>query len=413
MKASMNYFPNTTKKSGKTGKIPIYLRLCFNRSKSESRLSAEITENELMLWDPMLMRFMQRNHPINHMLNRLDQKFNDFLILNATCMSKYSATYMRDYVLGIEQANHTQLMKYVDDYFEKAVVNNVSRTPGTVKNYRRAINHIKAFLDHCNRQSMLVEELNFEFASDFKNYLVSSNPQLRRVGMTEVSAAGIIKKFRTIFTSAVDEDLLKRNPFKMVKIKTKSPRRERLTIEQVGKIYQLDMQLCHYQELYRDIFLFSVYTGLAYHDAMSLSWANLEIKMDGNYKLTVNRQKTDVITECFLPEQAIQIIKKYQTTAEAVTTNKVLPGRSNKEMNVQLKLIAQMAGIPIRLSTHIARHTFRQLLAEAGITDQGIIKRMMGQSRNGDVDEVYYSVTEKGLLYAKNKFDNLLKMYLQ
>jgi len=51
--------------------------------------------------------------------------------------------------------------------------------------------------------------------------------------MDEVSAATVIKKFRTIFNLAVDQDILTRNPFKQVKIKTKSPRKERLTMEQV------------------------------------------------------------------------------------------------------------------------------------------------------------------------------------
>jgi hypothetical protein len=32
---------------------------------------------------------------------------------------------------------------------------------------------------------------------------------------------------------------------------------------------------------------------------------------------------------------------------------------------------------------------------------------MMGQSRNGDVDEVYYSITEKGLIDAKNKLEKV------
>lgn len=53
-------------------------------------------------------------------------------------------------------------------------------------------------------------------------------------------------------------------------------------------------------------YFFSAFTGLVYHDGMSLSWSDIEIKKDGNNKRTINRQKTDVITESFLPEQAIQ-----------------------------------------------------------------------------------------------------------
>ena len=412
MKASLIFYPNEAKKNKRTGKIPIYIRICYKRAKSENRLNAEIAENELLKWDPISMRLIERNSPINHQLNRLDQQFNDFLILNATSLPQYTAAYIRDYVLGNTKTQSKTVLKFVDEYFENAVANNISRTPGTVKNYRRAINHLCAFLAFKNKKSLLLEQLDLVIASDFKNYLTNSNPQIERVGMTEVSAAGVIKKFRTIFTQAVDQDLLKKNPFKMVKIKTKSPRRERLTLEQVEKISKLDLNPWPYLPLYRDIFLFSVFTGLAYHDAMALSWGNLDERKNGNIKLTVNRQKTDVITECFLPECAIEIARKYKPTLDSVICKRVLPHRSNKEINEQLKRLAQLAGVSLRLSTHIARHTFRQLLAEAGVADMGVIKRLMGQSRNGDVDEVYYSVTEKGLLEAKSKFERFLNHYL-
>jgi integrase len=75
-----------------------------------------------------------------------------------------------------------------------------------------------------------------------------------------------------------------------------------------------------------------------------------------------------------LPKQAVALISKYKNTAEIEITGCVLPKRSNKEVNVQLKVLAGMVGIPLKLTTHIARHTFRQLLAEADIYEMGVIK---------------------------------------
>ena len=408
MKISLTYYPNPLKKNVKTGKIPIYMRVCFNRQKSESRLNAEIHEDELLKWDPINMRILDRNSPINQQLNRLETKFNEFLILNCSSLSDFNAVLVRDFILGNGKPNQQTIQKFVDEYFQKAVVYNVDRAPGTIKNYRRAINHLNGYLRTQGKPSMLLTELNYDFAFGFKNYLVSSDTKIGRIGMTEVSAAGIIKKFRTIFTDAVSKELIKKNPFKLIKIKTKSPRRERLTIEQVKKIIALDLNLYPYQELYRDIFLFSVYTGLAYQDAMNLKWLSLEKRKNGGLKLSLGRQKSEELTECFLPNHAIEIIQKYESNNSIEAS--ALPYRSNKEINSQLKFIATLAGIPIRLTHHIARHTYRQLLAESGITDYGVIKRMMGHNRKGDVDEVYYSVTENRLLEAKEKFDQLLQI---
>jgi site-specific recombinase XerD len=412
MKASIVYFPNKLKKNSKTGKIPVYMRICYKRAKAETRLNIELLEQDILKWDPITMRLMERNSPANHQLNRLDQKFQEFITLNITQLPKYSASYIKDYVLGNDLAQQKSVMKFIDDYFTGSVMQNVSRTAGTIKNYRRSINHFRNFLSLRKQVKLIFEQVDFELAQDFKNYLVNSNPAMNRIGMTEVSASGVIKKFRTIFSQAVDKDLLTKNPFKLVKIKTKSPRRERLTIQQVKDIYQLDLTYYPSIELYRDIFLFGVFTGLAYQDTMSLTWQNLETRESNNIKLVLRRIKSDVITESFLPDFAIQIASKYKEHIKSKIPGGVLPHRSNKEVNSKLKFLAHLTNIPIKLSTHIGRHTFRQLLAESEIEDYGVIKRMMGQSRNGDVDETYYSITESRLLSAKNKFESFLKKNL-
>ncbi|WP_276501213.1 tyrosine-type recombinase/integrase [Terrimonas pollutisoli] len=413
MKATVTFFPNTTKKSKKNGKVPMYMRISYKGLKTESRLNVELTQDEIRKWDPFTMRFSERNFPANHILNRLDQKFTDFLILNSTELSRYNPVDIKNFVIGVEtKSSSIALLDFIDNYFKNEVAANINKTPGTVKTYRRAINHMHGFLSYRNQRSLTVQQLTFEIANDFKNYLTNSNPQLNRAGMTEVSAAGVIKKFRTMFTRAVDRGLLPSNHFKAVKIKTKSPRRERLTSFQISQLYNLTTQLLPHLHLYKDIFLFSVYTGLAYHDAMSLTQKDIEKRPDDSQKLLINRKKTGVITECFLPEEAIQIVNKYGAFADCIITGKLLPYRSNKEVNAQLKIIANCAGIKIPLSTHIARHSFRQLLSEAGITDYGVIKRLMGQTRSGDVDEVYYSITEKSLWLAKKKIDLHLKEFV-
>ena len=412
MKVALVFYPNLAKKDSGKNLIPVYMRIYYNRRKSEARLNIELNETDTSRWDPVTMRLQERNSAINHALNRLEQKFSDFILAHQADLPRYLPETIKNHVLGIEEKKEIKLSDFVDEYFEKFVLHNVNRTPGTIKNYRRAINHLAAFLKYNNRLSIPVDNVDVAFANDFKNFLVNNNPALDRIGMTEVSASTVIKKFRTIFTYAADLELIRKNPFKAVKIKTKSPRKERLSIDQVSKIKKVDISLSTHLSVYRDIFLFSVYTGLAYHDLVSLGQANLEYRADGNIKLSKSRQKTDIITECFLPSLAINIVEKYREQASG-PEQRIFPYRSNKELNSQLKMLAQLAGIPIRLTMHTARHTFRQLLAEAGITDIGVIKRLMGQSRNGDVDEVYYSITDKALMNAKSNYDQYLNQYLE
>ena len=412
MKATIVFFPNERKKNSKSGRIPIYMRICFRRKKVENRLNVEIDETELSIWDPFNMRLQKKNTPEKHYLNRIQQKFDEFVIMESTNLSQHTAFTIRDYVLGLSDKRKINLMEWVDKYFEEAVLNNVNKTISTIKNYRRAINHLVAFVSFSKKQQITVDEVNFDFAASFKNFLVSSNTSIGRVGMCEVSAATVIKKFRTIFSHAVDQEIISKNPFKQVKIKTKSSRKERLTIDQIKVIRNLNLDRWRHLYIYRDIFLFSVYTGLAYHDAMDLNWSNLEKKSDGNIKLSINRIKTSVITECFLTKPAIEIVENYLNNNELQSSNKILPYKSNQKLNHQLKLLAQIAGISIKLTSHTARHTFRQLLSEAEIEDYGVIKRLMGHGHRGDVDEIYYQVTEKRLLIAKEKLNKYLIDFL-
>jgi hypothetical protein len=146
MKVSVIFFPNQAKKNQKTGKMPLYMRVCYQRAKTETRLNVEVSEMDFLKWDPINMRIVERNSPINHHLNKLDQKFQEFITINATELPKYNAVFIKDYILGNNISARKNVLKFVDDYFTNSVLNNVNRRPGTIKNYRRSINHLSNFL---------------------------------------------------------------------------------------------------------------------------------------------------------------------------------------------------------------------------------------------------------------------------
>ena len=91
MKASVVFYPNVSKKNARSGKYPIYIRVTFKRSKTENRINAEVGDSDLLRWDPMTMRLKERNNPVNHHLNRLEQ-FQDFISTNATQLSRFNST---------------------------------------------------------------------------------------------------------------------------------------------------------------------------------------------------------------------------------------------------------------------------------------------------------------------------------
>jgi integrase len=409
MKLSLFFYPKRDKTNTKTGKIPMYMRIILNREKAEMRLNVELQEADLLKWDEATMRFTDRNMSANAYLNELDKSFEDFRHHNATKLSNYNAKTIRDQIMGLDAKPCPLIIQYIDKYYDKAIAPNAQLAEGTKRNYRKAFKHLRDFLMFRKSKTAILNDLNVALAYEFRDYLLGSHPDCARTGMKEPSALDNIKRLRTVFDRAVDEELISSNPFKKIKLKSKSKQRYRLDINQVRLIYQLDLREFPTQQLYKDMFLFSVFTGLAYADASNLKQTDINKMKDGNYRLFLKRKKTDVITEMVLPKQAVAIVEKYKSYPEIEITGNVLPKRSNKEVNVQLKVLANMVNIPVKLSTHICRHTFRQLLAEADIYEMGVIKRMMGHSRNGEIDGIYYAVTETRLLEAKRKFELYLE----
>ena len=388
------------------------MRITLNRKKAEMRLNIELTPEDLNKWDEKTMRFIDRDMSANALLNTLDKNFEDFRHHKSTKLNEYNVKTIRNLIMGLDVMPNPLIINYIDKYYSSAIDANTEMAEGTKRNYRKALKHLNDFLAFRKTKDAALKDINMQFAYEFRDYLLGKHVDSEKLGMKESSALDNIKRLRTIFDRAVDEKLLESNYFKKIKLRAKTAKRARLDINQVKRIYDLDLSQFPTQRIYRDMFIFSVFTGLAYTDVYSLTESDLNLMKDGNVKLFLKRAKTDIETEMVLPKEAVAIIDKYKYSAEREITKALLPRRSNKEVNVQLKILANMANIPVKLSTHIARHTFRQLIAEADIYEMGVIKRLMGHSSSSEIDSVYYSVTESRLLEAKRKFDLYLEKAL-
>ena len=90
MLLSLSFFPKVEKPNSKTGKIPMYLRITFNRKKAEMRLNVEINQQELSKWDEVTMRFADRSMTANAYLNSIEKGFEDFKYHNASKLNTYN-----------------------------------------------------------------------------------------------------------------------------------------------------------------------------------------------------------------------------------------------------------------------------------------------------------------------------------
>jgi integrase len=159
-------------------------------------------------------------------------------------------------------------------------------------------------------------------------------------------------------------------------------------------------------DVVRDVFLFSVFTGLSYIDIKNLTVDNIQERYDDAYWIITKRQKTNTKVELPLLDIPLKIMEKYKDKCSGL---KLLPVMSNQKVNAYLKELADICGIKKRLTFHTARYSFStSIMLDNGVSME-TLSRVLGHV-NIKTTQLYAKVTnmkvnkEMGVLSKKLKF---------
>ena len=294
-----------------------------------------------------------------------------------------TAEKVKNVFLGHEQ-KHQTLLELFDNHNEaKKNQIDVSLTKSSWQQYVLVRRYIAEFLtSNCQLTDIPVMDINREFIVDFETYL------FRQYNLRKNTIGNHMKKFRHIIALALEREIIFKNPFKEHKLQKEKTDRGFLTQPEIEALMNFkfeDKKL----ERARNLFIFCVFTGLSYKDALSLQYDNIQINMDGNLWIKGKRKKTD--TEYNIPLMNIPkaIIEKYRgKTVEDL----VFPFISCQRYNLWLKKVAQQCGIRKNLTSHLARHTFATHAIEAGVSIESVSK-MLGHT-NIATTQIYARITE-------------------
>lgn len=141
-------------------------------------------------------------------------------------------------------------------------------------------------------------------------------------------------------------------------------------------------------------FLFMCYTGLRISDAKRFT----EDFVKNGERIVITSQKTKITTNTKIHNRLRNILLKL----------KEMPDKSisDQKFNDYLKIIADLAGITrLKVSSHLGRHTFGCLLAEAGVSEEEAMELLGVKSKR--VVKVYYQLRQPQIDRATDKLDNL------
>lgn len=363
IKYTVKFFLN--KNFEKSGKQKLYGRILFKRKKSEFATNLWL---EMDKWNHELQVAI-KSPIIDRQLSNIKSEINQTVQHLYYEKKHIDAKSIKDYYLGNEVLD-IGIVEYIDRIVkQKQKQKSLSET--TPMKYMQIGKKVSKFISEKYRVTDLdIKRIDYEFVIQFDTYLRSIitkqyNKPFKNSTMNKTHGF-----FRTVLNQAFDEDYIRKNPYKRFRLKKVESKIKYLTNDELSRIEQLDLSLDYKLDMARDIFLFSVFTGLRFGDVISLTTDNL-IYENGVIKSFYKeyQQKTQTYIENPFFPKVISIIEKYSDTAERLIQNMLLPKMSNTNVNKRLKQIGKLAGLHFELHHHVARHTCATtVLLENGVT---------------------------------------------
>lgn len=366
------------------GTCPIMGRISIG--KTMAQFSTKQTAN-VSLWDTRANRMSGKSTTavaINRALDKLTVSINSHYQKLIRFNGSATALEVKNAFQGMASTQQILVRYYQkhNEEFSKRV--GVNREKSTAVQYENSLNHLVRFIHKKYKISDIpFSKLDFVFIEAFDFYL---RVELRLKSNTIL---GITRHVRKMVKLAIAEGIIFRDPFDGYTPEYPKAEQKHLTREELERL--MKTQLDHPSRyLTRDMFLFSVFTGLAYRDICNLTPKHIVMASDGVLWIRTTRQKTGTPCDIPLLELPKQIIEKYKGIAK---DGKLLPMLSCGRLNKNLKVIAKLCNIERKLIYHCGRHTYAtEICLSQGVSIESV-SRMLGH-RDLRSTQIYAKITE-------------------
>jgi integrase len=128
----------------------------------------------------------------------------------------------------------------------------------------------------------------------------------------------------------------------------------------------------------RDFFVFQCFTGYSYAEVKRLNPEHSFTGIDGKRWMSIHRLKTGGEETIPLLPLPLDILQKYEDHPTCVRRRTLLPIPSCEDYNRLLKLVAELAGIRINLTTHTGRYYFANEVTYNNGAQLKTVSRLLG-----------------------------------
>jgi integrase/recombinase XerD len=343
-----------------TNTYNLLLRITVNRKHARIKLNYAIHKKQFNP-DPKEYKYVRASNPkhavINSHIADKIQEVKDVITDLEKTHSTITANTIKVKMLSPDA------MSFIEDGTQLANTLEENNHFGNSKKYKTVIAKLSDFR---KGEDIHFDEITPKFLASFEAYLV-------KLGNGVNTINGNFRTIRAIYYKAVEKGIAdqSKNPFFIFKLKLSNSNKDRLNIEEILKIEELELDPDKLIYHVRNAFLFAFYNaGIRVSDLLMLTWENIQ-----NGRLEYKMYKTNKVLSLRLLEKPLSILKEYKNKGESY----IFPFFSDKYdysdplflhlqiesrttlMNKYLKIIATKAEITKNVTTHTARHSFADI----------------------------------------------------
>ena len=340
-------------KKRKDGSVPLYLRVTKDRKSSYIATKQYLLEKD---WDKEKC-LVKKSHPNSTYLNNyLSEKVAELQrsVIKKEISSKHvtSSAIKKDVTV-----TSTNFFNYSEQLNELRLKN------GKISTYKRFKSLNKKIEGFTNTRNFNLGEIDVEWLRLFESHLKSAGNKYSTIGTA-------LRGVRAILYQAIRDGFLeqKENPFFNFSIKSSKAHKEKLSLEEIKKIENLELEKDTLIWHVKNYFLFSFYcAGIRVGDVIFLTKSNIR-----NGRLEYEMGKTGVEKSILLNKQSLAILSFYAKSSSTYLfpianedrdlDNPLVREREKASksalINKYLKKIADKIETDVHLSFHISRHSF-------------------------------------------------------
>ncbi len=350
--------------------VSILIRMTQNRKLKRLSTGVKVPP---ALWDPIRKRITRRHSQAAQYNKLLDIKLAEVVNIYSKLLEVNGQVSLEDISRELSKETTTN---FFDFAFSTKMAEIKSRNKmGTYRRYEAVLSKLEAYAG----KGLAIKRINYRFLKEYSLYLKT------KLKNTDDTISANLSVIRTILNEAIRHGIFTDiNPFDQIKLRYTDNTKEKLTAEELKRIFTSPLPEIPSLLLARDFFLACFLAeGTRAGDMMLMQRDNII-----NHCLVFHQQKTGTQMVIPIVPELQEILTRHDAggrflfpflNGELVVNEQVINSRITY-VNKYLKEVAKYCGILKKLSTHVGRHTYTDLALQATNENIYLVQKSLGHS---------------------------------